>query len=122
MAVSNSFRTFVLEQLSRSVASVRSRGMFGGVGIYAGDLFFAIIDDDAVYFKTDASTQTDFEEQGMGPFRPMGDAAPSMSYHQLPEDILENPETLRVWADRAIAVARRAKTRKARPAPRRGAQ
>jgi len=119
MAVSDSFRTFVLEQLGRSVASVRSRRMFGGVGIYSGDLFFAIIDDDAVYFKTDASTQTDFEEQGMGPFRPMGDAAPSMSYHQLPEDILENPETLRVWADRAIAVARQAKIRKTRPPRRR---
>jgi DNA transformation protein and related proteins len=122
MSVTNSFNTFVLEQLGRSVASVHSRRMFGGVGIYSGDLFFAIIHDDAVYFKTDASTQIDFEEQGMGPFRPMGDGAASMSYHQLPEDILENPETLCMWADKAIAVARQAKTRKTRPAPHRGAR
>ncbi len=46
MSVSPSFRTFVLEQLGRVVAGVRGRAMFGGVGIYAGDLFFALIDDD----------------------------------------------------------------------------
>ena len=41
--VSPSFRTFVLEQLGRCVPSIRGRNMFGGVGIYAGELFFALI-------------------------------------------------------------------------------
>ena len=109
MAGLNSFQTFVLEQLSRAVPSMRSRRMFGGVGIYSGDLFFALIDDGAVYFKTDAATRIDFVAQGMQPFRPAGDAGVSMSYHQLPEDVLENPEELRTWADKAIAVARMAK-------------
>jgi DNA transformation protein len=31
--------------------------MFGGVGIYSGDLFFALIADDTVYFKADDSTR-----------------------------------------------------------------
>lgn len=106
----SSFQTFVLEQLGRAAASVRSRRMFGGVGIYAGDVFFALIHDDAVYFKTDASTRIDFEAQGMRPFRPSGDGGATMGYHQVPEDVLENPEILRVWTDKAISVARRAKT------------
>ena len=111
MTVTDSFRTFVLEQLNRAVQSVRAKGMFGGVGIYSGDLFFAIIDDDAVYFKTNAATQQEFEARGMGPFRPAGAGAggETMKYHQLPDDVLENPEALRVWADKAIAVARQAK-------------
>lgn len=109
MAGLNSFQTFAMEQLNRAVSSVRSRRMFGGVGIYSGDLFFALIDDGAVYFKTDASTRIDFVAQGMKPFRPAGDAGATMNYHQLPEDVLENPEALRDWADKAIAVARRAK-------------
>src|SRR5207249_4099054 len=43
VSVSPSFRTFILEQLNRIAPRVRGRSMFGGVGIYAGDLFFALI-------------------------------------------------------------------------------
>ncbi len=43
MPVSPSFRTFILDQLSRVAPRVRGRSMFGGVGIYAGELFFALI-------------------------------------------------------------------------------
>ena len=43
--------------------------MFGGVGIYAGDLFFALIDDDTLYFKVDDSNRSDFEKRDMGLFR-----------------------------------------------------
>jgi DNA transformation protein len=117
MAVTNSFQTFVLEQLSRALPAIRARRMFGGVGIYAADLFFALIDDDAVYFKTDAATREEFESRGMGPFRPSGAGGETMMYYQLPEDVLENPESLRTWADKAIAVARRAKARPSRRRP-----
>ena len=72
MSVSPSFRTFVLEQLGRTTPSIRARSMFGGVGIYAGDLFLALIDDDALYLKVDDFTRSEFEAQGMGPFRPSG--------------------------------------------------
>lgn len=39
MAVSPTFRDYVLDQLGRVAADVRSRGMFGGVGLYSGELF-----------------------------------------------------------------------------------
>jgi TfoX/Sxy family transcriptional regulator of competence genes len=42
----------------------------------------------------------------MPAFRPFGEHAPVMSYHQLPEEVLEDPEMLRRWAERAIASAR----------------
>jgi DNA transformation protein and related proteins len=45
MAVSQSYREFVLEQLGR-VMPVNGKSMFGGVGIYAGALFFALIAED----------------------------------------------------------------------------
>jgi DNA transformation protein len=83
--------------------------MFGGVGLYSGDVFFALIDDDVVYLKTDALTQPAFEARGMKPFRPFGEDGAAMGYHQLPEDVLESPEALREWAEGAIAVARRKK-------------
>ncbi len=114
MPVTDSFRTFVLEQLKRAVPDIRSRSMFGGVGIYSSDLFFALIDDDAVYFKTDDSNRQDFEVRGMGPFRPSGDGGETMGYHQLPEEVLESAEMLGQWAERAISVARQARGRRSK--------
>jgi DNA transformation protein and related proteins len=118
MAVTESFQSFVLEQLGRATAGIRARRMFGGVGIYSNDLFFALIDDDILYLKTDATTQPRFEALGMAPFRPAGDQGETMAYHQLPAEILENPEALPAWVDDALRVARQAKKQRSR---RRGA-
>lgn len=111
MAVSPEFRAYVLEQLDR-VTPVTSRAMFGGVGIYSGGLFFALMSDEAVYFKTDDSNRADFERAGMGPFRPFGEASPPMRYHELPGELLESPDALRPWVEKALAVARSARKRK----------
>src|ERR1700704_5199127 len=105
MPVSASFRTFVVEQLSRVLPQVRARSMFGGVGIYAGNVFFALIADDTLYFKVDDSNRADFESRGMSPFRPYGDEGESMQYYEVPHDFLEDAEALRPWAERARAVA-----------------
>lgn len=114
MTVSSSFRVLVIDQLSRAVTRVRARPMFGGVGIYSGEIFFALISQDTLYFKVDASTRAEFEARGMEPFRPFGDDGGTMQYYQVPEDVLEDPETLRPWAEKALAVARESKGRKAR--------
>jgi DNA transformation protein len=83
--------------------------MFGGVGIYGEDLFFALIDDDTLYFKVDESNRPDFEARGMGPFQPYGEKGETMGYYRVPEDLLEDHEVLGQWAEKAIIVARRAK-------------
>jgi DNA transformation protein len=93
--------------------------MFGGVGLYSGELFFALIAEDTVYFKVDESTRPDFEARGMGPFRPFGDTGGTMPYYELPEDVLEDTEALRVWAGKALAIARQKKSH--RQSRRRGA-
>jgi DNA transformation protein len=116
MAVTPSYRTYVLEQLNRAVPPVRARAMFGGVGLYAGDVFFALISSDALYFRTDESTRPEFESLGMPAFRPFEEHGPVMSYYQLPEEILEDADRLRQWAERAIAGAR---AKRRRPAKRR---
>ena len=113
MAVSPSFRTFIIEQLGRVVPRIRARSMFGGVGIYAGDVFFALIDDDTLYFKVDDVNRPEFVARGMGPFRPYGEDGEEMQYYQVPADLLDDPDALRPWAERAIAAAGR-KKKKAR--------
>jgi DNA transformation protein len=105
MPVSATFRTFVVEQLSRVLAQVRARSMFGGVGIYAGNVFFALIADDTLYFKVDDSNRADFVNRGMGPFRPYGRERETMQYYEVPHELLEDAEALRAWAERARAAA-----------------
>lgn len=115
MSVTPSFRAFVLEQLRRVAPAIRDRSMFGGVGIYSDDLFFALIDDDIVYLKVDDANRPAFEARGMGPFRPGGPGGEVMQYYTVPEESLEDPEALREWVRGALAAAQR--RRKAKPAP-----
>jgi DNA transformation protein and related proteins len=112
MAVSASFRTFILDQLSRVVSKVRARAMFGGVGIYAGDLFFALIADDTLYFKVDDSNRPDFEQRRMKAFQPYGEGSETMQYYQVPADLLDDPDALRPWAEKSIAVAAKKKLKR----------
>ena len=110
MSVSDSFRDFALEQLGR-VTPVTARRMFGGVGIYAGGLFFALMDNNRLYFKVDDSNRPDFEAAGMGPFRPSDQDGATMQYYEVPPDLLEDADALGRWVTEAIAVARRKRAR-----------
>lgn len=111
MPVTPEFRAYALEQMSR-VAPVTARSMFGGVGVYSGGFFFALLDDDTLYFKTSLATRGRYEGAGMEPFRPYGPEAAPMAYHQVPAELLESPELLRPWMDEALEVARAAKRRR----------
>lgn len=105
MAVSKAYREFVVEQLER-VTRVAAKSMFGGVGLYADGLFFALIDDDTLYFKVDDTNRRDFESVGMGPFMPFKDDSHVMQYYEVPADVLEDSPTLAEWVAKAVAVAR----------------
>lgn len=117
MAVSESFKTYVVEQLTRLRPDIRARAMFGGIGIYAGERFFALIDDDALYLKVDDLNRPDFEKEGMGPFQPFGPGGEVMQYYELPAGLLDEPDALAPWVEGAIEVAARAKSRRRSPAP-----
>ena len=103
MAVSASYRAFVLEQLGE-VAPVSAKSMFGGVGVYANGLFFALMDNDTLYFKVDDSNRGDFEARGMGAFRPFGDER-AIGYFEVPAEVLEDTEELEGWMRKALRVA-----------------
>ena len=105
MAVSDDFRDFVLEQL-RPAGKVAPRRMFGGIGLYLDEVFFALIDDDALYFKTDDSNRARYESAGSRPFCPYPDRPEkSMGYWEVPAEVLEEPEQLTAWAREAVQVA-----------------
>lgn len=119
MAVSAQFLQFLLDQFG-TVLPVRSRRMFGGVGFYAGELFFAIVANDTVFFKVDATTRAEFEREGAKPFQPFGPDTPPMNgYFELPPRLYEDSEELARWMRAAVAVAARAATARQATKPRR---
>jgi DNA transformation protein len=118
MPVSPHFRDFVLEQLAPA-GRVAPRAMFGGVGLYLDGLFFALIDDDTLYFKADESTRPRYERAGSRPFCPYpGEPDKAMGYWQVPAEVLEDPDEVAAWAREALGVAL---AKKRRPGRRRSA-
>jgi len=111
MAVSESFLSFVLEQLC-GVRSVSSRRMFGGVGLYSGETFFAVIDNDTLFFKVDDSTRPKYVKRRMPPFRPMPDMPPMIGYYQVPPGVLEDTDAMTEWGKEAVEVGRTKRKRK----------
>ena len=113
MRVTDGFRAFVLEQLA-GVKSVQARAMFGGVGLYADEVFFGILAADTVYLKVDDSNRGQYEAAGMTAFRPYADKPMTMSYYQVPAGVIEDGDELAAWARASIRAALRAKSPKAR--------
>jgi DNA transformation protein and related proteins len=105
MPVGKAYFQYVLEQLERT-GRVTSRKMFGAVGLYCDDVFFAVIDDDTLYFKVGDATRADYESRGMKPFCPYRDKPEvSMNYYTVPADVLDDSEELVAWAKRSVAIA-----------------
>lgn len=96
--------------------------MFGGEGIFVGDLMIGIVIDDQIYLKTDDATRPDFEAEGSRPFtytRGIEGKATSLSYYTVPDHLLDDAEAFGQWAKRAHAVAIAAKKPKPNPKSRR---
>jgi DNA transformation protein len=113
MAVSLEYKAFV-EELFEPVMPVRIRAMFGGAGIYSGDVMFGLVADERVYLKADDLTREDFAAEGCGPFvwvAPDGKEM-AMSYYALPDRLYDDTDELRAWALKALDVALRAKSAK----------
>lgn len=104
---------FVDELFARlaPLGELRARRMFGGVGLYCDERFFGLIDAGVLYFKVDDATRPDFVAAGAGPFHPFPDRPPMRGYFEVPLRVQEHDEELRLWAARALEVARRAKGR-----------
>jgi DNA transformation protein len=122
MAVSSSFLDFVIEQLA-GLGRIRSKRMFGGVGLYCDELFFGLLDDDALYLKVDDSNRGDFTGRGMKAFHPFRDKPEySMSYYQVPAETIEDAEDLVRWARKSVRVAAVAPAKSSRRKPRAAAR
>jgi DNA transformation protein len=110
MSVTHEYLEYVRELLAW-VPELRARRMFGGVGLYSGERFFAILVDDTLYLKADGTNRNLFSVAGGEDFTYLRQGKPrSMSYWSVPAEILEEPDLLRSWTSAALDAALRAKT------------
>ena len=106
MSVSNEYLDYVVDQIG-CIGEGAARKMFGGVGLYHDGLFFGLIASDILYFKVDDENRREYQAAGAKPFQPYGGESYSMSYYEVPVDVLEDVDKLRVWAAGAVAAAAR---------------
>jgi DNA transformation protein and related proteins len=110
MSVSDGYRTYIVEQLA-ALPALSTRRMFGGLGLYSDALFFALIDDDVLFFKVDDANRDDYVSRGMKAFMPFP-GQPSLGYFQVPVEVIEEAEELTRWARKSVEVAQRAGQKK----------
>jgi DNA transformation protein and related proteins len=105
-----------LKALFEPFGSVTVKRMFGGSGIYAEGLCFAIEADGEVFLKTDALSRADFSAADSAPFTYVakGKSRPT-SYWSLPAIAHDEADELRRWARMGLDAARRAAEARAKP-------
>lgn len=105
--MSDSYLTYILEDCLGHIEGITSRAMFGGYGIYKDGLIFAIIAEDQIYFKVGDSNKADYEAINSQPFvyEQGNHKKTTMSYYEIPEEILTNPEEVEQWVAKAWEVS-----------------
>ena len=106
-----------LGDLLAGLGPIGVKRMFGGAGLYSGDLIFAIVIGDVLYLKTDSLNRADFEGAGSRPFAyEKGGSVTDTSYWSLPDSAMDDPDEAAQWARLALEAARRKPAKPKRPA------
>lgn len=110
MSANTEYAEYVLELLA-PIGPLRTGRFFGGVGISRGSVQFAMIMGNSLYFAVDDTTRPRYEKAGMTSFSYMTRKGEIQvrKYFELPEEVLTDPEQLRLRANESIQVASQTK-------------
>ena len=105
-----------LKELFEPFGAVEVNRMFGGAGVYAAGLCFAIESRGEVFLKVDAETESVFSTAGSSPFVYNAKGKPmTTSFWSLPSVAYDEPDELKRWAAFGLEAARRVSAAKAKP-------
>lgn len=113
MKKSSEFHDYIVHDVMGHIAGINSRAMFGGYGLYQHGVIFGIIVNGTLYFKVDDSNRKTYEEYGSKPFTytAKGGKKSTMSYWEVPEEIMESPALLALWIDESVRISLASKER-----------
>jgi len=97
-------------ELFADLGSIRTKRMFSGTGVYANDLFFALIVGEVLYIKADDETEAAFHDAGCARFTyDSARGVRTIRYFRLPDAALDDPDEALHWGRLGVAAAARAK-------------
>jgi DNA transformation protein len=108
MKVSEDYKSYVEEQFS-AFGQVNFKKMFGGYGIFRDGIMFGMISPGDIFrMRADEQNVNDFKAEGMKQF-PSHGGKKGMPYWDVPAHVLEDQDELKIWAEKSLAAAIRAK-------------
>ena len=108
MVASAGFAELLREQLT-PLGAITLRRMFGKTGVFSGGLMFAMVADDALYFRVDEQNRAAFAEAQSAPpldYQKGGRTIP-LAFWRAPDRLFDEPDELVTWAQAALAAAHR---------------
>lgn len=112
MSVDAGLIDWVVEALE-PIGVVSRRAMMGGATLYLDGTVFAIVDDDALWFKSDAVSDAVWDAEGCVRFTfDMGGKTGSMNYRRAPDDVYDDADAMQHWAAIAVEAGVRAPKKK----------
>lgn len=100
--------TASLDDVFALFGPIQAKPMFGGHGLYHDGLMFGLVVDDVLYLKADSQSAGAFVAHGLPAFEYVKQGKPiKVSYYQAPEEIFDDQDAARHWAELAFEAARR---------------
>lgn len=108
-----------IAEATEPLGTLTKRAMMGGATLYLDGQVFAIVDDDAVWFKADATSDAIWDAAGCPRFTYAAAEGRigTMNYRRAPDDVYDDADVLRHWARLGLEAGLRAprKAKKVRP-------
>jgi DNA transformation protein len=103
-----------VEELFAFVPELRIKRMFGGAGVFSGELMFGLAFEEDLYLRADEESRDRFAEAGSSQFTYATREGERMSlgYWRAPDEVWDDPDAARRWAELSLAAARRKKAGK----------
>ncbi len=99
-----------IEDLFLALGPVAIKRMFGGKGVYFDGVIIALEVDGEILLKADATSAPEFEAAGSSQWSYSGKNKPVlMPYWTIPNEAVDDHETMAAWARKAYEASLRSK-------------
>lgn len=99
-----------INDLFSVLGPVMIKRMFGGKGVYFDGVIIALEVDGEILLKADADSAAEFEAAGSSRWSYSGKNKPVlMPYWSIPDEAVDDPEVMAVWARKAYEASLRSK-------------
>lgn len=92
-----------MDRIGGVVENVEARMMLGTVGLFAEEQQFGILDEEDLYLSVDENSRADFAKEETEPYN--ASDIEQAAYLEVPEDVVEDDDTLAEWVERAVEAA-----------------